>query len=705
MTTQSEDVRLFVTHVRHKKADGTLYLMPERVAWIPNGKEKITLSIKYSDIKTQKISPEGKPKIQLQLVLHSGEAPTFHFANPDGTEAQLSHRNDVKELLQQLLPKFKERLSKDMIEKQKILHENPELYQLYKDLVASQIITGDDFWTQVAASRLNPESGMIKSISDLISSTSLSSGKQAVGISPAFLSGIKAQTDGCNGMKYNITNDIIEAIFRTYPAVKRKHFDNVPHKMTDNEFWTRFFQSHYFHRDRVFAGSSSSNPKSDFFAECARSDEVSMAEAARLGVDDPFVDLTAFLDDDYIDVPGHVNSESLLPATAASKSSKSKDRDKNETTMNPNQALIKRFNHHSIMVLDACLLGGKNKSVPSSSKPAETAAASVNGKRQLNGIEVPNPSPCPSTSSRLSSDGAHEVDAKKQKLQEKTGLDDLSSQAVDPAEWMSAGAKPLQIASKERYMVGPRLHAPDPVNLNELSAKRLSAIHAQEDGMQGWKPNLLTSLNGVSALAALNELRPGGALMKVDTSVELKLSVPVDVQKELKNIYFAGNELLRHFWSCFPVTSERLEEKLIQMKSTLEKFKSTKLQPLQQKLTREHYNPDVRFPSALRLHRIPNRCFLPSSWQNIWISKSGRLLIDSIPGERNEERDRFTEKAQKVRESFLPLKEVNRCSYEHVCKTINDHRLCTAGAVVSNRRQEGDENHEEVQSGENHRRD
>lgn len=598
MTTQSEDVRLFVTHVRHKKADGTLYLMPERVAWIPNGKEKITLSIKYSDIKTQKISPEGKPKIQLQLVLHSGEAPTFHFAHPDGTEAQLSSRNDVKEMLQQLLPKFKERLSKDMVEKQKILHENPELYQLYKDLVASQIITGDEFWTQVAASRLNPESGMIKSISDLISTTSLSNGKQAVGISPAFLSGIKAQTDGCNGMKYNITNDIIEAIFRTYPAVKRKHFDHVPHKMTDNEFWTRFFQSHYFHRDRVFAGSSSSNPKSDFFAECARSDEVSMAEAARLGVDDPFVDLTAFLDDDYIDTPGsagHFNPDSLLPATPATKSSKSKDRDKYETTstiMNPNQALIKRFNHHSVMVLDACLLSGKNKSVPSSSKPAEAAQPSTNGKRQLNGTEAPNPSSSPS---RTSCDGAQDAEAKKQKLQEKTGLEDLSCHALDPAEWMSAGAKPLRIDHKERYMVGPRLHAPDHMNLNEMLAKRLSAIDVQDKRMQGWTPNLMSSLNGVSALAALNELRPGGALMKVDTSVELKLSVPVEVQKELKNIYFAGNELLRHFWSCFPVTTERLEEKLIQMKTTLEKFKLSKLQPLQQKLNKEHYTPDVSF--------------------------------------------------------------------------------------------------------------
>ncbi len=47
----------------------------------------------------------------------------------------------------------------------------------------------------------------------------------------SFLSEIKPQADGANGIRYNLTPDITESIFKTYPAVKKKHMENVPSKL------------------------------------------------------------------------------------------------------------------------------------------------------------------------------------------------------------------------------------------------------------------------------------------------------------------------------------------------------------------------------------------------------------------------------------------------------------------------------------------
>lgn len=62
----------------------------------------------------QKISPDGKAKIQLQLVLHTGESTTFHFANES---TAMKDRDAAKDLLQQLLPKFKKKANKELEEK------------------------------------------------------------------------------------------------------------------------------------------------------------------------------------------------------------------------------------------------------------------------------------------------------------------------------------------------------------------------------------------------------------------------------------------------------------------------------------------------------------------------------------------------------------------------------------------------------------
>ena len=65
----------------------------------------------------QKISPETKEKVQLQVILHDNSANTFLFTNPGGRPSQKQDREAVKELLQQLLPRFKRKISSELEEK------------------------------------------------------------------------------------------------------------------------------------------------------------------------------------------------------------------------------------------------------------------------------------------------------------------------------------------------------------------------------------------------------------------------------------------------------------------------------------------------------------------------------------------------------------------------------------------------------------
>lgn len=69
--------------------------------------------------------------------------------------------------------------------------------------------------------------------------------------------------------------------------------------------------------------------------------------------------------------------------------------------------------------------------------------------------------------------------------------------------------------------------------------------------------------------------------------------VPNDIQSELKHLYVAVGELLRHFWSCFPVNTPFLEEKVVKMKSNLERFQVTKLCPFQEKIRRQYLSTNL----------------------------------------------------------------------------------------------------------------
>jgi len=505
MSRSSEDVLLQVSQVKYKKYEGILFVMSERIGWMPGNKSTFSVAHKYTEIKSQKISPEGKSKIQLQIVLHDGNSTTFHFVNTGGQGAQVADRDKVKEKLVELLPKFKRKINKELEEKNKTLSDNPALLQLYKDLVITQIITAEEFWANHAAEYVKQKQGV----------------KQEVGVAGSFLAEIKPQADGANGLKYNLTPDIIESIFKTYPAVKRKHLENVPNKLSEQEFWTKFFQSHYFHRDRVHAQGTK-----DLFTECARDDDKSIKKQLETGVSEKLADIENFNDNTLaigfggvVDTVTNAASQNIV-----------------------HQNIIKRFNQHSIMVM-------------------ETAANSVNSEELSESQQIQ-----PQENSR-------------KRILEKSTFDDLGApDAKKPA--------PLTLSRLERYFTGPTPAASqDYLTQDELHKSRQNLQQELKIWTAQRNPAVLSSS---AAVSVLGDLSPGGAMMVGSRQDLLAEQCPLSVQADLRHLYSSVCELIRHFWDAFPPTSPELAEKARKMYETLQKFQAMKVRPFETEVERRY---------------------------------------------------------------------------------------------------------------------
>lgn len=74
--------------------------------------------------------------------------------------------------------------------------------------------------------------------------------------------------------------------------------------------------------------------------------------------------------------------------------------------------------------------------------------------------------------------------------------------------------------------------------------------------------------------------------------------MPRDFQRDLRHLYLSLLELLKHFWNCFPPTTEELETKLQRMHETLQRFKMAKLVPFE---VSECY---IRFKSQLLIYNF-----------------------------------------------------------------------------------------------------
>lgn len=139
-----------------------------------------------------------------------------------------SVKND--EFLAKLLDKNK--LIKNLALQQKLLRDNVKLMRTFTEAVIKEGMEAEEFW---------------KSRIHLLRSFAIQNNQKKGPYN--VLSTIKPVASSDNEVNVNVTRDKIKEIFKQYPIVRKAYDDNVP-RMSEGEFWSRFFSSKLFRKLR-----------------------------------------------------------------------------------------------------------------------------------------------------------------------------------------------------------------------------------------------------------------------------------------------------------------------------------------------------------------------------------------------------------------------------------------------------------------------
>jgi len=115
---------------------------------------------------------------------------------------------------------------------QKLLIENKPLMSTFKEAVMNQGLDPQEFWTT-----------RVHLLRAFALSNSQKRGPYNV------LSTIKPTATSDNQVNVSVTREKIHAIFEQYPVVRKAYDDNVP-RLSEGEFWSRFFSSKLFRKLR-----------------------------------------------------------------------------------------------------------------------------------------------------------------------------------------------------------------------------------------------------------------------------------------------------------------------------------------------------------------------------------------------------------------------------------------------------------------------
>ncbi|KAF3975337.1 hypothetical protein CMV_001406 [Castanea mollissima] len=405
----------------------------------------------------------------------------------------------------------------------KLLRENSELQNLHKKFVLGNILTESEFWA-TRKKLLDGDSG--------------TKSKQRVGFKSSMILDIKPMTDGrTNKVTFNLTPEIKYQIFALKPAVHRAFLNHVPNKMTEKDFWTKYFRAEYLHSTKNAVAAAAEAAEDEELAIFLKDDDI-LANAARQKIRrvDPTLDMEADQGDDYMHLPDHGIFRDGSKEITDSQHEQFK------------RTFLQDLNRQGEVVLEG-------RTIDVELEDPRTVAEALAQSRQES-----------------------DENAKQERLDRisrMTEMEDLQAPHDHPLA-------PLCIKDPRDYFDSQLLKISDDTR---AGSEQLRCSLSSEEAYG----SLRGSISEIKAMGLSDPVvRPEVAVMVLNgltqniSSTKFQLgknaqesilnSLPNTTKEELLHHWISIQELLRHFWSSYPITTSYLYAKVSRVKDAMSKI-------------------------------------------------------------------------------------------------------------------------------------
>ncbi|MCL7045103.1 hypothetical protein MKW94_008499 [Papaver nudicaule] len=411
----------------------------------------------------------------------------------------------------------------------KLLAENSELQKLHKQFVIGGVLTEAEFW----ATRK-------KLLAVDVSKRS----KQRLGFKSAMLADVRPLTDGrTNKVTFSLTQEIIQQIFTEKPAVHQAFLKFVPSKMTEKDFWTKYCRAEFLHRTKNAVAAAAEAAEDEELAVFLKQDDILASEARKkIRRVDPTLDMEADEGDDYIHLPDHGIFRDGSKEFTDSEYEQYK------------RTLAQDLNRHATVVLEGRTLDmelGDTRTVAEALakyKKAELATQMSDEKVNHNRFE---------RASRMAE------------------IEDLQTPQNPPFA-------PLLIKDPREYFVSQQANALKALGDTSVGTKTVNCDvnMAQAYGF------LRKSISEMKVTGLSDPVIDAEVARKVLFGLSQQLSstkynlgknqqesildrLPKKTKEELLHFWISIQELLKHFWSSYPITTAHLNTKVSRVKEAM----------------------------------------------------------------------------------------------------------------------------------------